>query len=81
MKQKVSTIMDESLLRRVKIEAVLQGRPLSAILEDALKKYLESPPSRPPGYRSVDEMWGAMAASPELIRHVMEEEEDEYGES
>ncbi len=81
MKRKVSTIMEESLFRRAKLEAARQGRPLSAILEEALGRYFEQPPSRPPGYRSVDETWGALSASPELVRYVMEEEEDEYGES
>jgi hypothetical protein len=81
MRRKVSTIMEESLFSRAKNEAARQGRPLASVLEEALQRYFDSPPSRPPGYRSVDETWGAMAASAELIRHVMEEEDDEYGES
>jgi hypothetical protein len=81
MRRKVSTIMEESLFRRAKLEAARQGRPLAAILEEALQRYFDSPPSRPPGYRSVDEMWGAMALPPEVVRQIMEEEDDEYGES
>ncbi len=77
MKQKVSTIMDESLFRRVKLEAVRQGRTLSAILEEALGAYLSGTRgSRPPSGSSVEASWGAMAAPPELIRAIMEDEDD-----
>jgi hypothetical protein len=81
MKRKVSTIMEESLFRQAKLEAARQGRPLAAILEEALRRYFNLRPSRSPTYRSVDETWGAMAAPAELVRQVMEEEEDEYFES
>jgi hypothetical protein len=82
MRRKVSTIMEESLFRRAKLEAARQGRPLAAIIEEALQRYFDSPPSQTPAYRSVDETWDALSpVSPELIRYVMEEEEDEYGES
>lgn len=80
MRRKVSTIMEASLFRRAKLEAARQGRTLSAVLEDALALYLDG--ARPGGAarpRTVDETWGAMAAPPELVRQVMEEE-DEYGE-
>ncbi len=74
--------MEESLFRRAKLEAARQGRPLAAILEEALERYFDLPPSRLPGYRSVDEMWAALPAIPaEVVRRVMEEEDDEYGES
>ncbi len=81
MKRKVSTIMEESLFRRAKLEAARQGRPLAAVLEEAIQRYLDSPPARPPGYRSVDETWGALEVPAEVLRQIMEEEEDEYGES
>ncbi len=82
MRRKVSTIMEDSLFRRAKLEAARRGRPLAAVLEEALQRYFDSPPSRPAGYRSVDEVWGALAPMPaEVLRRIMEEEEDEYGES
>ena len=49
MKKKVSTVMEESLFQRAKIEAARQRRPLALILEDALLGYLSSPPERPIG--------------------------------
>lgn len=81
MKRKVSTVMEESLFRRAKLEAARQGRPLAAILEEALTRYFDQPSSRPPGYKTVDECWGALCAPAELVRQIMEEEDDEYGES
>jgi hypothetical protein len=81
MKRKVSTVMEESLFRRAKLEAARQGRTLAAILEEALRRYFEQSPTGPPGYKSVDETWGVMSLPAEVVRQIMEEEEDEYGES
>ena len=81
MRRKVSTIMEESLFRRAKLEAARQGRPLAAIVEDALRRYFEKPPTRPPGYKTVEETWGALSLPAEVVRQIMEDEEDEYGES
>jgi hypothetical protein len=81
MRRKVSTIMEESVFRRAKLEAARQGRPLSAILEEALVSYFEGPRAgRAPEYRSVAETWGAMAAPAALVREILEDE-DEYFES
>jgi hypothetical protein len=81
MKRKVSTIMDDGLFRRAKLEAARLGRPMSAILEEALILYFAAAQrGRGPGYRSVAETWGAMAAPANVIREVMEDE-DEYFES
>jgi hypothetical protein len=77
MRKKVSTIMDASLFHRAKLEAVRQARPLSAILEEALDAYLSGRSGKPSGSASrVDATWGAMPASPDLVRAVMEEEDD-----
>lgn len=73
--------MEESLFRRAKLEAARQGRPLAAILEEALKRYFDQPATRPPGYKTVDESWGVLSLPAEVVRQIMEEEEDEYGES
>jgi hypothetical protein len=80
MRRKVSTIMEESLFRRAKLEAARQGRPLAALLEEALERYFDHPPTRPSGYKTVDESWGALSLPAEVVREIMEEEEDEYGE-
>jgi hypothetical protein len=81
MRRKVSTIMEESVFRRAKLEAARQGRPLAAILEEALRRYFDQPSTRPPGYKTVDECWGILSLPAEVVRQIMEEEDDEYGES
>ena len=69
--------MEESLFRRAKLEAARQGRPLAAILEEALDAYLfQKGGSRLPRGSSVEATWGAMAAPPELVRAIMEDEDD-----
>lgn len=39
-RRKVSTILDEHLFRRAKLESVRQRKPLSAILGEAIERYL-----------------------------------------
>jgi hypothetical protein len=41
MKRKVGTLIDEKLMRLVKRRALEEGRPLRALLEDALRRYLD----------------------------------------
>jgi hypothetical protein len=76
MKKKVSTVMEESLFQRAKIEAARQRRPLAMILEDALIAYLSSPTPKPPqGGSRVEASWGAIDLPPDVIRQIMEEED------
>jgi predicted methyltransferase len=41
MKQKIGTILDSEIIEKAKIVAVKRRRPLSNIIEDAIRKYLE----------------------------------------
>ncbi len=75
MRRKVSTILDEALFLRAKVEAARQGRPWSALLEDALLNYLEQPGARHPAGRTVASTWGAVVVSPDVLRRVMEDED------
>jgi len=76
MKKKVSTVMEESLFQRAKIEAARQRRPLALILEDALLAYLSSPLAR--SIRSgsrVDASFGVIDLPADVVREIMDEEE------
>ena len=42
MKRKVGTIMEDSLFRRAKLEAVRQGRRLAAVIEEARRRHFAS---------------------------------------
>jgi hypothetical protein len=77
MRKKVSTIMEASLFHRAKLEAVRQGRPLSAIFEDALRAYFAGEkPGAPSKVSLVDASWGVFALPDEVLREIMEDEDD-----
>jgi hypothetical protein len=77
MKRKVSTIMEESLFRRAKLEAARQGRPMAAILEDALRRYFAGADRGTPSKASlVDASWGVFALPPDVVREIMDDEDD-----
>ena len=40
MKKKVETVLEKSVLKRAKLRAAEQGRPLSDVIQDALERYL-----------------------------------------
>lgn len=40
-KQKFTTTLDSELLKQVKIKAIEEGRSVSDLLEEMIKKYLE----------------------------------------
>jgi hypothetical protein len=77
MKRKVSTVMEESLFRRAKLEAARQGRPLAAILEEALTRYfsLDGPRTAVRG-SLVDASWGVLSLPPDVVREIMEDDDD-----
>lgn len=41
MKKKFTTTIDETLLKEIKIQAIKEGRSVSDIIEDLLRKYLD----------------------------------------
>ena len=75
MNRKVSTVLDESLFRRAKLESARQGRPLSDIFEAALEQYLGG--QRPEnGHSAVADSWGALPLDAASVRKLLEEEDD-----
>ena len=74
-RRKVSTQLDDILFRRVRLEAVRQGRQISTIISDALLRYLDErgTPAGPGG--AVAASWAALAAPPEAIASVLEEDD------
>ena len=41
MEHKVSAVLDETLVRRAKIESIRQGKPFGSLLGEALEFYLD----------------------------------------
>jgi hypothetical protein len=75
MRRKVSTIIDEALFLRAKVEAARQGRPWSALLEEALRRYFQEPQGGADSRLTVASTWGAVAVSPQVLRRLMEDED------
>ena len=75
MKKKVSTLVDEALYRRVRLESARRGRQINEIMGAALERYLddEGVPTGDGGV--VAQSWGALAVDPRVVHGVMEEED------
>lgn len=42
MKRKLGTVLEDELIRRAKRRAAEEGRPLAALIQDALERYLSA---------------------------------------
>lgn len=74
MKKKVGTILDEKLLKTAKQVAVEQNLTISQLFEEALQSYLRLLEGESKPGNVTKQTKGAMKASPELLKAVMEEE-------
>ena len=76
MRRKVSTLLDEGLFRRTRLESARQGRQISDIVGEALDRYLTQASDRPASLHVVAETWGVLRLKPSLVKHVLREEPD-----
>ncbi len=74
MRKKVSTLLEESLFRRTKMESVRQGKQFSQIVGEALESYLSEKSPASSGTGVVAESWGTVKAKKTVIRRILEEE-------
>ena len=75
MRKKVSTLLDETLYRRAKLESVVRGKQISEIIGEALEKYLDERKVPGQGLGVVAETWGSLSLSAEELREIMAEED------
>jgi predicted transcriptional regulator len=54
MKQKIGTIVDGKLLKSVKQRAAFEGKAISALIEDALSRYLDRDPAADDALRALE---------------------------
>ncbi|MGH9255228.1 MAG: hypothetical protein ACRD3C_11745 [Vicinamibacterales bacterium] len=73
MARKISTVVDEHLFRRVKLEAVRQGRPIRDVVGDALEQYLGGERDRRETNGVVARSWGALKIGRRQLGRVMAE--------
>ena len=74
MRQKISTLIDPALYRRVKLEAVRMNKQISEIVGEALAQYLDREGRGPRGTGVVEESWGALRLPASRVKQVLEEE-------
>ena len=75
MRRKMSTILEEQLYRRLRLEALRQGRRISELLGEALTRYLDES-GTPEGVGGVVRTsWGALKLDFEKVKAIMEDED------
>ena len=74
-RRKVSTILDEHLFRRAKLESIRQGKQVSEILGEALERYLAKTGSRSVTAGVVAETWGVLKLDRRKIDRLIADEE------
>ncbi|MCH7760549.1 ribbon-helix-helix protein, CopG family [candidate division TA06 bacterium] len=71
MRQKIGTVLEKSLIKRLHLEAAREGKPISRIIEEALKAYLDRRKIRG-NPDIVDATWGTIQISPKELKEVLE---------
>ena len=74
MRQKVSTLLDDSLIRRVKLQAVREGKQISEVLGDAVEAYLAGKGDVPDPRGAVAATWGLLKIDKKRVRRILEDE-------
>ena len=74
MRRKVSTLLDERLYRRVRLESVVRGKQISEIIGEALEKFLDERDVPGRGLGVVAETWGSLTLPAAEIQKIMAEE-------
>jgi hypothetical protein len=73
MRKKISTVLDETLFRRTRLESARRGKQISEIVSEALEEYLGKSHQTPgPGF--VAESYGIFKISGRKLQRVMEED-------
>ena len=75
MEQKVSAVLDESLLRRARRESLRQGKPLSRLLGEALELYLDEKDGPSPAEGAVARSWAALTLKRETLEDLLAHED------
>ncbi len=76
MRRKVSTLLEENLYRRVKVESSRQGRQISALIGEALELYLKQNNISERGLNVVSESWAILKMPESRVKRIVLEEGD-----
>ena len=73
MARKISTVVDDHLFRRVKLEAVRQSRQIREVVGDALEQYLSGGRERRETNGVAAQSWGALKLDRRQVERVLAE--------
>ena len=73
-RRKISTILDEHLFRRAKLESVRQQKQVSEILGEALERYLGETGSRAATSGVVAQGWGVLKLDRRTVKRLLRDE-------
>ena len=76
MRRKVSTLLEENLYRRVKVESSRQGKQISALIGEALELYLKQNNISERGLNVVSESWAILKMPESRVKRILVEEGD-----
>lgn len=74
MKQKIGTVLDQRLVRRAKVYAAQRGQPLNAVIEDALRAWLDRAAATSAMPSRVAQTAGNMAIDPKALAALLAED-------
>ena len=70
-RRKVSTLLDEHLFRRAKLQAVRQGKQISQVLGEALERHLAGEAQPRDAASVVARTWNSLPANRRLLRRAL----------
>ena len=74
MKRKIGTVLDQRLVQRAKLYAAQRGQPLNAVIEDALRAWLDRAAAKSLPTSLVAQTAGTLAIDPAVLATVLAED-------
>lgn len=75
MRRKVSTLLEDNLYRRVKVESSRQGKQISDIIGEALESYLNDGSKSGSSLNVVRDSWAVMKLPASRVKKILQEED------
>jgi hypothetical protein len=74
MKQRIGTALDQRVVRRAKVLAAQRGQPLNAVIEEALRAWLDRAAATSPRGSLIAQTAGNLAIDPAVLATLLRED-------
>ena len=74
MKQKIGTVLDQRVVRRAKVYAAQRGKPFNAVVEEALRAWLDRGAAKSPAGSLIAQTAGNLAIDPAVLATLLRED-------